>query len=66
MTREIGPIELGWFGEMPNELCGCSLRTDGPLLLRLYCTRRKGHEGTHIAAVGPYTPDTPILQEWPQ
>lgn len=65
-VEEKGPSELGWFGETPNELCGCSFRNDGPLLLRLYCTRPKGHAGNHIAAIGPYTPDTPVLQEWPQ
>jgi hypothetical protein len=45
------------------DMCGCSILVDGPQ--RVYCTRPKGHEGNHIAAVGPYTPETPVLAEWP-
>lgn len=31
----------------------------------VYCTRPVGHEGPHIATIGPYRPDEIALAEWP-
>lgn len=32
---------------------------------QFYCTRPAGHEGDHLAGVGPVGPGVPILTRWP-
>lgn len=49
-------------------LCGARLE-GGPIVLQpgpfvLYCTRPKGHEGEHVAAVGPYDDRAHVLARW--
>jgi hypothetical protein len=47
-------------------MCGDTIIARDYHNFRVYCTRPKGHEGNHIAAVGPYTDKTPVLAEWPR
>jgi hypothetical protein len=29
-----------------------------------HCTLPKGHEGAHVASIGPYTPEAAVLATW--
>jgi hypothetical protein len=45
----------------PDDLCG----VDEPSRpFNYYCTRPKGHDGPHIATIGPYEPDRAVLARW--
>jgi hypothetical protein len=45
------------------DLCGAP---NHAARLTVYCTLPRGHDGEHVAAIGPYTPTTPVLARWPQ
>jgi hypothetical protein len=47
-------------GQRILNLCGAEDAQTGR-----YCTRKDGHQGNHIAAVGPYEPGMPVIAEWP-
>lgn len=45
-----------------SDLCVARLvRDDG---LEVYCTRKRGHAGEHIAAVGRYQPGVRVVMRW--
>jgi hypothetical protein len=42
-----------------NRLCKAKF-----LLTGRYCTREHGHDGDHVATIGPYTPTAYVLARW--
>lgn len=29
-----------------------------------YCTKEEGHEGEHVATIGPYSEDATVMAKW--